>query len=285
MPWSTSPCGLASTSWPPTTCTTPSRPVADWPPPWQRCVPVEASTRSRGGCLLHQVPTCVLATSKLAGSLATPAWLNERPSSVWLVRSTCASWRPTCLPFPVLMGPMGCRSPRWPSCDSWSRRLRSVATALAMASTCRAHGRSSTTSSISSNTSTSPAISWWCGTSSSSAERLAFSARAEAQLRTRRSVTCSVSPRPMRSAWGCCSNASWPPSVMVRPTSISTSSPIVEKKPSNTSTNATVDAMPRRLPMSSLTGPSRRCEMQPRRWAMRPASKMHSPRACRAGVR
>ena len=169
-----------------------------------RCARAAQPRRARsvaaggGGC-----PSAQRRRAGSAGSSATRAWSSSPPRSAGPRRSTCRWWRRACRRTRARRARRARRSPRCSTCASWSRPAAAVATASARqrTRTCRCgHGRGapSTTSSRSSSTSGSPATSWWCGTSSSSATGRTSTARAGAARPTARSATRSVSPRPTR---------------------------------------------------------------------------------------
>ncbi|CAB4938541.1 unannotated protein [freshwater metagenome] len=238
-----SPNSRHGTTWgasPPTTCTTQRPPSASWPRPWRRYAPGAASTTSTRGCPPHRRRTCAAALSRRDGSCATRAWWRSPQRWVALQRSTCRWWRRSCRPTRAPPGPPiplvnVAHSTRWPTCGNWPKPAVVGATATGQRRTkicrcARGHGARSITNCKSSTGSGSPATSWWCGTSSSSATAPTSSARVEAAQRTVRSVTRSASPRPMPYHWVCCSNGSSRPNAMGHPTSTSTSKVVAGKR-------------------------------------------------------
>ncbi len=140
--------------WPPTTCTMPSRPDGDWPPPWRRCGPGGRSTRSTGGCPRRPGPTCGRGPSSRAGSPGTRVWSSGRPSWAGSVRSTSRWSLPNCPPSRAPTGTPRCRG-----CGPSPSAGPPGATAPGGSGRPRRPGTRSTTSSTSSSSWGSPATS------------------------------------------------------------------------------------------------------------------------------
>ena len=86
----------ASTSSPPTTCTTPRPRSVRSPLRSRRCGPVVRSTRSTAGSRPHRSRTCAARASRSDGSRAGRVRWRARSRSRVRARSTCGSRRPSC---------------------------------------------------------------------------------------------------------------------------------------------------------------------------------------------
>jgi hypothetical protein len=162
-------------------------------------------------------------------SCATRVWWSWRRGRWAPRRSTCRWWRPSCrrtrAPTGLDRQPLSEMAYLRQLAEAGGRRpLRRPPAAHEDLSLRPVPGARSTTSWTSSKGSGSPATSWWCGTSSSSATGRTSTARVAAARPTARSATRSASRRPMPCRWACCSSASCRPSATGRPTSTSTSS-------------------------------------------------------------
>ena len=258
-----------SPSSPPTTSTTPRRPGARWPPPWPRCGPAAASTRSTAGC--RPASARPPAVGRRAGAPLPPLPGRRRAgrrARAWPAPSTCSLVAPELPPFPCPDGLDEMQFLRRLVDGGGHAPLRAP-----RPRTGRRPGASSTTSSPSSRSSASPATSSSCGTSSASAGTPTSTARAGAAPPTGGLLRPRHHQRRRRRGSACCSSASCRPSATARPTSTSTSSRTGGRRPSSTSTPSTGASTPPRSPTSSPTGPSRRSATWPRPSASPPASR------------